>query len=168
MSLSRIEYSKQAPFVFILTSFGTSKLDEVPKHACFLVYEYCSEGEDWSNLSDEQFDFVTASSINLCEDDDEKCAFFDMSTCQFHNKDQLVVRGTDSGRSLTFSDSPRARWKQLTDGLQFWANNYINNCYGMRFGRKAYWRAHRLYERTKNRIPVIYNSVQNLLPSSDV
>lgn len=118
------------------------------------LYEYCFDGEDWSNLSDEQFDFITDSADDLCEEDDEECAYFDMSTCQFRGKeDQILVRGNNSGRAL--SANPQKAWKQVTTGLRKWANRYLNNCHGMRKDKLPAKRARAMYNRWVDKVPAL-------------
>lgn len=116
------------------------------------LYEYCFEGEDWSTLSDEHFDFITDSADDLCEEDDDECAYFDMRSCQFRGKqDQILVRGGNSGRAL--DPNPQKAWKQVTTGLRKWANRYLNNCHGMRKNAIPAKRARAMYNRWVDKVP---------------
>ncbi|CAG5110891.1 Oidioi.mRNA.OKI2018_I69.chr2.g5241.t1.cds [Oikopleura dioica] len=118
------------------------------------LYEYCFEGQNWENLSDDQFDFITDSADDLCEEDDEECAYFDMGTCQFRGKqDQILVRG--GGKSRALSANPQKAWKQVTTGLRKWATRYLNNCHGMRKDKLPAKRARSMYNRWSDKIPAL-------------
>jgi len=115
------------------------------------IYQYCYD-RNHTVLSDDQFDFVTASDDDLCLDGDDGCFTFDMTTCQFKNaQGQLQERGKRGGRKL--SDNPQKAWKQVTTGLKKWALRYLNNCYGMRKGKLPANRAKALYVRWVDEFP---------------
>lgn len=118
------------------------------------LYEYCFEG-NFQKLKDEEFDFVTDTADDLCEDGDDECAYFDMGTCQFRGKqDQMLVRGKGKGRAL--SSDPKKAWKQVTTGLRKWASRYLNNCHGMRKDKLPVKRAKAMYSRWEAKFPESY------------
>lgn len=116
------------------------------------LYEYCFtqndevlKNEDGS-WNDDRWNFVGDSDDLICLDEDDTCASFDMSTCQWSdNLGNVVPRGKRGGRKL--SDDPQIAWKQVTTGLKKWAQRYLNNCHGMRKNNLPARRAKAMYNR---------------------
>jgi hypothetical protein len=118
------------------------------------LYEYCFT-DDWSTLSDAQFEFILNSGDDLCEDEAD-CEYFDLHSCQFKNGDgEVQVRGKRGGRKL--SDNPQKAWKQVTTGLKKWAQRYLNNCHGMRKDKLPANRAKSMYNRWVDKFPTSWN-----------
>ena len=67
-------------------------------------------------------------------------------TCTWVGDNAQAVRGSgkNGGR---LSEDPEKAVKQITGGLKKWAQRYINNCSGMRNGKKPVKRVNNLYKK---------------------
>lgn len=111
------------------------------------------EGKEncFDELSDAQYNYYVDSSINemFCDEDEVSngsCAYLNMQTCEWVNKDNRAeVRGKNGSHRL--SNDPIKALKQITTGIRKWADRYLNNCHGMRLKRAPSTRARRIYRK---------------------
>lgn len=104
----------------------------------------------YDDMSQNQHSFYIDSILNemFCSDEEienGECAYLDSMTCSWVGDSAQAVRG--KGSSGRLSDNPEKAVKQITSGLKKWAQRYINNCAGMRNGKKPVKRANNLYKK---------------------
>ena len=76
-----------------------------------------------------------------------ECSYLDSMTCEWVGDDAQAVRGSGNSGKGRLSEDPEKAVKQITGGLKKWALRYINNCSGMRNGKKPVKRVNNLYKK---------------------
>lgn len=105
----------------------------------------------YDDMSKNQHAFYIDSVLNemFCDDDEVEsgeCSYLDSMTCTWVGDTSQAVRGSGSSGSR-LSEVPEKAVKQITGGLKKWALRYINNCSGMRNGKKPVKRVNNLYKK---------------------
>ena len=86
----------------------------------------------------------------ICLVESGECSYLDSLTCTWVGDAAQAVRG--SGGNGRLSEDPEKAVKQITGGLKKWALRYINNCSGMRNGKKPVKRVNNLYKRWLSKV----------------